>query len=99
MVGLAWAGRLETARSVNALVSVAQEYVATWTAIGLAKLPNGLRPPSIGGPDDIAAYALDLVQRQCSGRDSSEELTRMASFFAAAAHRQSLIISTSKAKL
>lgn len=94
--GSAWLGRLNTATSTAEVVVLAREFLATWSADDLAKLPDSCEPGEISSSDDIAFYAFQLVREQCSGDSQCVELHRMATFFSSASQRVSQILAIAK---
>ena len=92
----AWQGRLNMASSTAEIVVLAREFLATWSADDLAKLPDTCEAGEMSSSDDIAYYAFRLVREQCSGDAQCVELHRMATFFACASQRVSQILAIAK---
>ncbi len=94
---LAWHHRLSEAARVDEVVGVVRDYLAQWSPVDLARLPDPCRPGRIVDADDITLYALILVREQFN-RDPVKDpmLTRMAGFFAAASRRVSQILAHSE---
>jgi hypothetical protein len=92
----AWLVRLDAATSVAEVVVLAKEFLATWNAAELAKLPEECAQDELNSSDDIAYYAYRLVREQCSGDTQCIELHRMATFFASASQRVSQILAIAK---
>lgn len=92
-----WESRLQRAYSVEDVVAVVNDFLATWGPEELAALPEHLRPWSVKGSDDVSLYAFRLMSRATlPGNDHI--LLRMSTFFSAAAHRLSQILSIAAAE-
>ena len=87
MIALAWQARLAEARSPLGVLELANEFLSTWLPSEIASLPADCHPRGFACLDDIAFYAFRLVREQCSGREATNELHRMAIFFAGASQR------------
>jgi len=94
--GNAWQGRLNSATTVAEVVVLVKEFLATWSAEDLVKLPDGCETGDMNSSDDIAFYAFRLVREQCSDAIQCIELHRMATFFSTASQRVSQILAISK---
>ncbi len=94
-----WNARLNEATTSAGVLRVARDFVSQWTSQHLEELPADCRPGLLEEADEIAPYAVKLIQRHCR-EDSygSPRLTAMANFFAAASQRLSKI-SASAARL
>ena len=88
-----WNAKLNEAHSVEGVLRVVSEFLSGWTPEELEVLPADCRPPTMKHADDVAAYALDLVQRHMKD-DSSDPAAvhAMANFFVAASTRASQIV-------
>src|SRR2546421_8492206 len=87
-----WQARLQHAIKPADVVSISNEYIASWPAPAIAKLPADCRPDFSSEPDEVASMAFRLVQQQRLYSNNSSELDRMANFFADASARLSQII-------
>ena len=87
MIALAWQARLAEARDPDEVLNLANQFLSTWLPSEIAALPNDCHPRGFACLDDIAFYAFRLVREQCSGREGTVELHRMAIFFAGASQR------------
>ena len=87
----AWQARLASALDVGAVLHVAQDFLAEWSAEELNRLPLGCFPPPMTHADEVSGYALTLLQLQYKSLAEGEEMETMATFFAAAAGRLSAI--------
>ena len=91
-----WHDRLANARTSGELVGVVRAFVASWSAVDLAKLPAAARPASISTTDEIAGLAYDLAQERLKAPlppDIDRLATRMHAFFMNAAARAALLAS------
>ena len=59
---LTWNDRLDRAGSVDEVLSLTRDYLATLTPEQLARLPQASRPGRIKGDDDIEYWAINLAQ-------------------------------------
>jgi hypothetical protein len=92
----AWQGRLGSASSVAEVVILVHEFLDSWTAAEIARLPQDCQPRAMDSSDDIAYYAFLLVREQCAESGHTIELHRMATFFASASQRVSEILAIAK---
>jgi hypothetical protein len=90
---LSWQGRLVAASSAAEVIEVARNFVATFTVLEIARLPQACRPPELASANDVAEYAFALVRHNCDDNDGSARLAyRLASFFSNASTRLSRIL-------
>jgi hypothetical protein len=94
MPTLSWQGRLDAAASSEDVVSVARDYLASFTPYELAAMPGACRPPSkLYDGEDLTTYAFELV-RHSSEHDAAEVaemVHKFAHFFSSASIRLSEI--------
>src|SRR5687767_402886 len=97
MPTLSWQGRLDAAPSSEEVVSVARDFLASFTPYELAALPATCRPPSkLYDGEDLTTYAFELV-RHSSEQDEPEVadlVHKFAHFFSSASIRLSEIQAT-----
>lgn len=75
------------------VVSICLKYLSLWSAEQRRALAKDLQPPlAIHTPQNVADYALVLVQGRLKDEHPSLELDAMASFFAAATTRLSRLL-------
>ena len=86
-----WSTLLHGSRTVDDLMAIVQQYVASWRPDELAALPENCRPSQLQSGDDVAFYAFRLVQAQCEG-ESNHALEQMAVFFSIASQRLSFLM-------
>ena len=86
-MSISWKERLQSAVNAEQVLELTQDFLATWNARDMARLPLAHRQIRIVEPDDIAFYALELVREQCLNGDGNKELQRMAAFFGVASGR------------
>ena len=86
-----WSALLHGSRTVDDLMSIVQQYVASWRPDELTTLPENCQPPRIQHGDDVAVYAFRLVRAQCEV-ESNHALDQMAAFFAIASQRLSFLM-------
>lgn len=78
-----WHRQIDDAKSVADVVSIARDFVATWTPQELASLPAECRPGKIRDESDIADLHARLAEEYRVTRASGDELTtlqRLTSF-------------------
>ena len=88
--GIHWTDRLSQARTSEEIAGVVREFLGRITNEDWARLPASFRSQPTARPEDIAAYALDVVRLHChdDGHSQRTELTsRLAVFFSGAALR------------
>jgi hypothetical protein len=93
-----WESRLQRAYTVEDLLGVVKDFLATWGPEELAALPEHLRPGHIRDGDDVALYAFRLMSRHSLPDGNSHILLRMNTFFGTASHRLSQILSIASAE-
>jgi hypothetical protein len=90
----AWQQRLNEATTTEDVMWVVRDFLSEWTPGQLQDLPEECRPGRLVDADDVAIYALTLVQKQCA--DDPAQVLRpvhdMATFFIAASQRISQIL-------
>jgi hypothetical protein len=87
-----WQSRLDEAATDDEVLDVAREYVARFTFEDLARLPDHCRPGPLDTREEISRYARVLLSHHCAGDAATERMvTRLASFFSAAALRLSAL--------
>lgn len=89
MKGTTWQHRLDAARGVDEVVASARDFLAAFSPLELAGLPEACRPPAkIVDAEDISSYAFELVRFECAERDETAELVhKLARFFSHASMR------------
>ena len=94
-----WNGRLTDTHSVEGVIGLAREFVAGWTPEEIERLPADCRPPALNTVDDIAGYALTLVQKIVIGDATyAPRLNTMANFMVTASTRMSQILALAARK-
>ena len=89
---------MEGASSTEQVLAITHEFLATWSANQIARLPVQCRPVRILEADDIALYAFELVREQCLDASRGMELQRMAAVFALASQRLSQLMANVTAR-
>jgi hypothetical protein len=89
MRGTTWQHRLDAAHGVEEVLAAARDFLAAFSPLELAGLPEGCRPPAkIFDADDVSSYAFELVRFECAERDETAELVhKLARFFSHASMR------------
>lgn len=84
-----WEEAISKAVTRAELVTLANDFVASWTPRELARLPEACRPSRVRDVEDIRYWAsmLAAAARPASGPDACEELRGMLRFFLCAAGR------------
>lgn len=78
-----WQDRLRSAVTERDLVSVARDYLATFSIAEISSLPEPCRPGRIVSAQDVADYAYVVVRRHCDdGAGVEAPIHRIAVFFA-----------------
>jgi hypothetical protein len=81
---------LSRAASVEEIVQLTREYLATWTSDELEGLPDSCRPAWVRGPQDIEAWAdrlIDEAPRALVMLETERKLDRLTSHFLIASVR------------
>ena len=88
---LGWHGQLEEAKTPEAVLGVARDYLAQISPEEVAELPIECRPVRIVDADDLAIYAVTLARR--AARDDSPDLVnKLSTFIADATVRMSQVL-------
>ena len=83
-----WVQRLIAATSEGEIVEIAREFIATFSAGDIDRLPSACRPPRFYSAADVTAFALTLVRHDCIVDGATARLVgRLSDFFAAASVR------------
>ena len=85
-----WHQWIEEVASLEELVTLARDYLASWEPETLALIPASARPTQVKGADDLAYWHQRLVESYCSGAAKSldcEHLRDLLHFFACALQR------------
>lgn len=80
---LSWFRQIDGARSVSEVLSIARDYIATWTPEELARLPAECRPGRIRDETDLEQLHSVLVEEYRRNRLPTEDLAalqRLTSF-------------------
>ena len=81
---------LDLAESEHEVIVVAREFIASFDAYEIDRLPPQCRPGKFFVSEDITSYAFDLVRYECDKDAPTRELLhRIAAFFAHASARLS----------
>jgi hypothetical protein len=72
-----WHRQIDDAKSVAEVVSIARDFLATWTPAELAQLPPDCRPGKIRDETDIAEIHSRLAEEYRTTRASGDELTTL----------------------
>lgn len=72
-----WHGQIDDAKSVAEVVSIARDFLATWTPQELARLPAHCRPGKIRDESNIAELHGRLAEEYRTTRASGDELTTL----------------------
>jgi hypothetical protein len=89
-----WQSQLSLACETAEVISIAKDFLASFTPYEIASLPEPCRPPPrLVDADDVNSYAVDLVRHICDEAGVSAEIIhRLAAFFADAAARISRLM-------
>ena len=83
-----WRTRLATAVARDDVVATAREFIDSRPPHVWARLPRELRPGPMDRTDDVTAYALSLLERECTLQgDAAADHYELMEFFAAATQR------------
>jgi hypothetical protein len=80
---------LESTASEQAVVTLAQRYLAAWAPAELGAIPAACRPGAIRDVEDLADAAYALTRAHIDSGVPNSRLDEMESFFARACHRVS----------
>ena len=87
-----WFAQLDRAKSIPETISVARDFMATWTPQDLALLPDSCRPGRLRDEQDIETLHACLVETYRASRATGKELDalqRLTSFIVRASIRLS----------
>lgn len=85
-----WQQHLLRSGTVGEVLSISREYLASWSPVTLASVPEDCRPGRIKGVDDVYFWRDQLLGKYCEGaaRGHAESLIRdLLAYFSAAAER------------
>ena len=89
---LTWCELLESRATLEQLLGVVKDFMATIGPEDLAALPQPCRPPGrFWTASDLSDYAFTLVQHQCGLNAENEGARRLANFFSSAAARAAVL--------
>lgn len=78
-----WQERLRSAATERDMVSVARDYLATFSFDEISSLPEACRPVRMVSAQDVADYAYAVVRHHCEDNAGVETpIHRIAVFFA-----------------
>ena len=89
-----WQRRLNGCRTPEDVLFVSKDFITSWSAEGIGKLPVDLIPETLRHVQDVADYALRLMQHQLAAGAGALELQQMIDFFVAASQRLSQLMAT-----
>jgi hypothetical protein len=72
-----WFQQLDAAANASDVVSIARDYLATWSPTELGRLPRDCRPGRMRDPSDIEELHACTVDAYRSTRATGEELTAL----------------------
>jgi hypothetical protein len=81
---------LSRARSIDEIIGVTREYLASWSREELERLPDSCRPAWVHGPQDIETWADRLLGESARAvlfMDDERKLDRLTSHFLIASVR------------
>ena len=85
---MGWDARLDAALTPSEVVAIAGEFMASLEDIEIAQLPRACKPRKLLFPNDVTAYAFDLLAYETSVNDGTAKLiSKLANFFAYASNR------------
>lgn len=94
MPTLSWQGRLDAATSSAEVVTVARDFLATFSPYELVILPESCRPPhKLYDSEEVTIYAFALVRHDCQREQPlvADLVHKLAHFFSNASIRLSEI--------
>jgi len=94
----AWRRRLVAAPSIEDVLWIAKDFLASWVPADLARLNDGCRPGSVKDIYDVATYALTLERARCKAEEAGAELSQMAAFFSTASQRIAALLAHAPAQ-
>lgn len=74
---ITWYRHIDDALSVEQVVAVARDFLASWTPQEVARLPVGCRPSRIRDESDVIDLHERLVDEYRTTRSSGDELTAL----------------------
>jgi hypothetical protein len=85
---MSWHMVLDCATTLEEVVSVARDFVASFTPYEMEFLPRECRPRKIVDAKDVGDYAFELTRAACAGKGEGAVVTdKFKAFFADAAER------------
>ena len=90
---LSWQERVHAAATEAEVLHLARNFLAQFSPIEIAQLPEACRPRTLTDGNAITEYAFDLVRHRCDdGLGADYALHRLAAFFSGATARLSQIL-------
>ena len=74
---ISWLHQLERATTLDEVVAIARDYLATWTPEEIARLPRDCRPGRLREPEDVEELHSCAVDAYRTTRASGDELTTL----------------------
>ena len=74
---ISWLHQLDRATTLDQIVAIARDYLATWTPEEIARLPRACRPGRLREPEDIEELHSCSVDAYRTTRASGAELTAL----------------------
>ncbi len=87
---LSWFRQIDSAKTIGEVLSIARDYIATWTPEELARLPQPCRPGRMRDEADLEHLHGILVEEYRHNRSAGEDLAalqRLTSFVVRASVR------------
>jgi hypothetical protein len=90
---LTWQDRIHAATTEAEVLNLARNFMAQFSPMEIAELPELCRPRRLADGNDLTEYAFDLVRHRCDdGLGADYALHRLAAFFSGATQRLSQIL-------
>ena len=91
---MTWTDLLAMAITVDEVIHVARDFLATWTPQEMNSLPRECAPPArFIDPEDIVLYTFTLIEHQCHTDEEDAGIYRMAAFFSEATRHVTRLMS------
>lgn len=88
-----WSESLESARTEKEIVAVVRDFVASFDAQEIQRLPEECRPGKFFNAEDVTSLAFDLVRAECHSDDGAKDsVLKLSVFFAQASIRLSQVL-------
>jgi hypothetical protein len=90
-VSASWDGRLDAARTVQDVLDIARDFIASFSPEEVQALPERCQLPTKLFEEDVCAYAYELMRTEVTANAADDALHKLAPFFSHACGQLALL--------